>query len=283
MTQAVWPFYPTRPMQGSKAAVAGSKRTTSNNKQAALIKQAGGAGPNPWVERPKVRRLSFGNRPRQDQDDPIERLLPQHAQYLIDRAIIDDVARERKYVSAGTRAQLRDLGFPERQQLAPALVVPLNSAQGQRSTYQIRPDQPRSVDGRIAKFELAAGSSAVIDVPARMNRMPTPRIKDASEPLIFTEGAPKADAAAGIDLCCAALVGVWGVIVGTPEGSTAISTDLREFALKGRTVYLGFDSDQMRKRQVYYALKVLREILESYGAKVSIIYLPDRPDGTKRG
>jgi len=245
--------------------VAGSTKT--ENRQAALIKQASGGGPRPWDDvRPKVRRLNFGGaRAGQNQDDPIWRLLPQHAQYLIDRAITDEVARERKYTSAGTRTQLRDLGFPDRQQLAPALILPLNSAQGQRSTYQIRPDQPRSVDGRIAKFELAAGSSAVIDVPERMNRMPTPRIKNASEPLIFTEGAPKADAAAGIDLCCAALVGVWGFILGTPEGSTAISTDLREFALKDRTVYLGFDSDQMRKRQVYYALKELKRGLRGRG------------------
>jgi hypothetical protein len=158
------------------------KVNTIQDRQTALIKQASGEGPKPWEQdnRTKVRRLNFGGaRSGPDPDDPIGRLLPQHAQYLIDRGITDEVARERKYSSAWERVQIGNLGFSDRQRLVPALIIPLNSAQGQLSTYQIPPDRPRSVAGRIAKFELPVGASAVIDVPVRMNRMPAPRIKAA--------------------------------------------------------------------------------------------------------
>lgn len=198
----------------------------ASKSQEQLYKQARGEGPKPWENsrnRAARRRLSLGvSGSKAGALTTIQSLLPQHAQYLIDRGITDEVAIERGYTSARTRAQLRDAGFPDRQQLVPALLIQLRSAQGQQSAYQIRPDRPRVFDGRIAKFELVAGSTAVIDVPVRLNRTPDPRIKGIA-PLIFTEGCLKADSAAGIDLVCAALVGVWGVIIGTPDGSTAIS------------------------------------------------------------
>ncbi|MEN3333086.1 MAG: putative primase/helicase [Blastocatellia bacterium] len=53
--------------------------------------------------------------------------------------------------------------------------------------------------------------------------------------------------------------------------------------LKDRRVFLCFDSDYRRKKQVRRALRRFKKFLEQRGADVWVCWLPDAPDGSKQG
>jgi len=262
-----------------------SKPTLNNKTQRRLLEQAGRGGS--VLPESRVRKLAFRKAPDSfspNPEDPIkDGLLPEHARYLYDRAVGDDVAIERGYFSARRRTQLADRGFPVSQQLAPSLCIPLWSVRGEVESYQIRADVPRIIDGKVVKFETLAGSSLLIDFHPRLTRGEIPPIKDPREPLVITEGIPKADAAVTIEIVCGGLVGVYGWISTNSAGGTTASIDWRDVALKNRLVVLIFDSDLMRKRPVWRALQELARFLKARGARVKFTYLPDRPGGAKCG
>jgi hypothetical protein len=132
-------------------------------------------------------------------------LLPQHAALLTASAITDEVAEARGYRSVTVKAELTRLGFSDRQARAPALLLPVHGATGGIALYQIRPDEPRIVDGKPIRYEAPHGSRMVLDVPPGA----LPRLPDPAVPLFVTEAVRKADAAASLGLCCIALLGVW--------------------------------------------------------------------------
>jgi hypothetical protein len=98
-----------------------------------------------------------------------------------------------------------------------------------------------------------------------------------------TEGIRKADAAASIDLCCVALLGVWNFRGSNEFGGTTALADWESIALKDRVVYIVFDSDVMTKVSVHQALARLKAFLEGRHAHVQLIYLPSGPGGAKVG
>jgi hypothetical protein len=207
-------------------------------------------------------------------------LLPHHAALIQASGIAPEVAEARGYCTVTTKSKLRDLGFGEAQRLVPCLLVPIWNVTGNIATYQIRPDEPRVVDGKPLKYETPRGSRMVLDVPtAAKTRLGDPKI-----PLFITEGARKADAAVSHELCCISLLGVWNWR-GTNEwgGKTALP-HWEYFALNDyREVYIVFDSDVMQKPAVQAALRRLKPFLEQRGANVRVIYLPAGPGGEKVG
>ena len=84
-------------------------------------------------------------------------LFPQHVALLEASAICVDVARERGYVSAERRVELERRGFGVSQRNVPALVIPLHDVRGEQFGYQVRPDHPRFVGDRVAKYETPTG------------------------------------------------------------------------------------------------------------------------------
>jgi len=87
------------------------------------------------------------------------------------RGVTPEIARERGYRSADTKAQLRQHGFSAAQaDQIPALIIPSWNVLGEVSTFQFRPDKPRVVKGRVSKFELPRGAALSIDVPPRRSR-----------------------------------------------------------------------------------------------------------------
>jgi len=80
------------------------------------------------------------------------------------------------------------------------------------------------------------------------------------------------------DACAISLPGVWGFKGKNNFGGTTFLTDWDYIALKGRTVYLTFDSDVITKEPVRKALERLAEHLERKGAKVLVIHLPQDGD-----
>ena len=106
---------------------------------------------------------------------------------------------------------------------------------------------------------------------------------NASANRYITEGARKADAAVSRRLCCIALLGVWNYRGTNKHGGLTALADWELIALKGRKVYICFDSDVMEKDAVRLAMKRLRAFLELRGAHVRLIYLPAGKGGAKVG
>jgi Domain of unknown function (DUF3854) len=207
-------------------------------------------------------------------------LLPQHADYLRARGVDPAIARERRYRSADTKAGVKRLGFSDSQSNVPALVIPRYGVVSDEVVgYQIRPDDPRSIDGRVVKFETPRGSSLGLDVPPRVR----PHLGNPKIPLGFTEGAVKADAAVSHDLMCVALFGVYGWRTKNDLGGTSVLPELEHCSLKGRLVYLIFDSDLMLKLQVHNALRRFYDVLKHRGANVGVVLLPPGEHAEKTG
>src|SRR5262249_33204306 len=159
--------------------------------------------------------------------------------------------------------------FGESQQLVPALVIPLHDYRGEICGYQIRPDAPRTLKGKIVKYESPAGSRLTIDAPACVRDL----LGLPDRPLWITEGSKKADAAAARGICCVCLLGVWGWRGKNEQGGSTALPDWESIALKGREVVLAFDSDVTIKKQVRAALCRLTSFLNSRGARVRICML----------
>ena len=112
------------------------------------------------------------------------------------------------------------------------------------------------------------------------------QIGDPCKPLIITEGAKKADAAASRGLCALNLNGVWAWRGKNAQGGLTALPDWENIAFKGqkpRWVLLCFDSDVTQKSGVESALRRLYPFLEARGARVSVVYLPEGADGEKTG
>lgn len=208
-------------------------------------------------------------------------LLPHHRASLEASAIAPDVIGERPYSSARNKAELLSLGLAPSQRLAPALVCPLRWP-GLPDLAQIKPDDPRpdkDKPGKTIKYETPFGATLHADCPPRC----WPMLADASIPLVVTEGIKKGDALATVGVCAVALPGAWGAVRRKQGGDHELRPEWANVALRGRRVYLCFDSDVSRKGEVAAALNVLLTCLKREGADVWIVYLPDGPDGQKVG
>ncbi len=213
-------------------------------------------------------------------------LLSQHLRFLRDRAIADDVARQRGYRSATRKSELQALGFGRGQQLVPSLIIPIHSVRGEIESYQVRPDAPRlNEKGKARKYEIKSGGRTLLDVHPRLMKRDghAAPLADVGVPLFLTEGIPKADAAVSVGLCCLALLGVWNWRGSNDAGGTTALADWESIPLNGRSVFIVFDSDVMQKPEVGMALKRLKAFLESRRARVLIVYLPAGAHGKKTG
>jgi hypothetical protein len=206
-------------------------------------------------------------------------LSPDHLKRIQDSAVSDEVALERGYRTVTSKAELRRLGFSDSQCRTPAMLVPIHGMSGDIVTYQIRPDEPRILNGKAIKYETPKGSRMALDVPPRIRA----RLADPSVPLFITEGARKADAAVTQGLCAVDLLGVWNWRGTNEHGGKVALPEFEGIAWNGRAVYLVFDSDVMTKSEVYAALVRLKKHLESRRADVKVIYLPSGSGGTKVG
>jgi hypothetical protein len=203
-------------------------------------------------------------------------LFAQHSELLTASAISPEVARERRYVSVDTRAQLKRYNdrFSSRCPV-PGMLIPLRRLDGSVSGYQYRPDAPRIMDGRPRKYETPFQQPGCIDVPPGVRD----RLADPAVPLLVTEGSRKADSAASAGLCCVSVSGVWNWRGTNPVGGKVALPEWNDVALNGRRVVLAFDSDVTVKPAVRRALDALAGYLVTKGATVEYLHLPDAGDG----
>jgi len=191
-----------------------------------------------------------------------------------------EVIKERGYRTIKDKAELGKLGFISSQQRVPGILIPLWSADGKEAGYQFRPDNPRNdFRGRPVKYESPLGSSNRLDCPPRCRSI----IGNPQIPLWITEGSKKADALAAKGACAISVTGVWGFKGKNQFGGVTFLTDWDYVALKGRPVYLAFDSDIVTKEPVKKALEHLGEHLRRKGAKVQVIQLPQLEGQSKTG
>ncbi|MEQ1874620.1 MAG: DUF3854 domain-containing protein [Ilumatobacteraceae bacterium] len=148
----------------------------------------------------------------------------------------------------------------------------MHSPTGELIGVQARPDNPRSIDGRIAKYEVPRKQANGLDVPWRVRNLLT----DVTVPLVITEGCLKADAGAGVGLCVTSITGVWGGVAKRSNDSETreLLTDFDHVALEGRDVVMAFDADALTKRQVQYALREIARLLQQKGAKILYVHWP---------
>jgi len=208
--------------------------------------------------------------------------LAQHHLVALARASAIDLAviAERGYWTAVSAPDLAALGFVGVQQIVPAMMVPIHDVFGRVALTLSRPDAPRLGKGnRPIKYESPAGVGMVLDVPTRIRDW----LADPQIPLLITEGSKKADAAVSVGLCCIALLGVWNWRGTNASGGKTALADWNSVALNDRRVGIVFDSDAERKPEVRRAIVALGQYLESRGATVNVIRLPDAASGAKQG
>jgi len=176
---------------------------------------------------------------------------------------------------------LKSLGFAkglyEDAYRYPGLLIPLWDALGHRTSAQYRPDKPRKNNaGKPRKYEAVVGRPSILDVHP-LNRS---KIADPSVPLWVTEGVKKGDALTSAGECAVSLAGVfnWRRPLGTLG-------DWEDVPLRGRRVYVAFDSDVHTNRNVARAMRRLGAWLRSRGAIVFYVVPPElfRDSGGKTG
>ena len=196
----------------------------------------------------------------------------------VESAISPDVIAARGYFTANDPALLRLHGFTKAQAaFVPALLVPLWNCQGERAGVAIRPDIAR-VDRhrKEVKYDLPNGAALTLDLsPATRELLP-----DKTKPLIFTEGAKKADSAASRGFPAVNLNGVWGF---QSKGVPLPDWEALRPHLHGRLVLIAYDSDAAQKRGVELAMRRLEALLKTLGAAVKVVYFQDGPKGEKTG
>jgi putative DNA primase/helicase len=191
--------------------------------------------------------------------------------------ISEEIIAERGYATVKDSATLEQLGFPK--SMNPALLIPWQSVDGQRVEYQIRPDVPPKFNGKPQKYLVPKGRKNFADVPPRCR----PDLDNPRKPLWIVEGPIKADYLASQGACAIGLAGVSGWRHTNESGGKTAIPCFQEIALNNRAVYLCFDSDLKHKDQVFTQAISLKSFLESKGARVFVVEIPDALDGEKQG
>ena len=81
-------------------------------------------------------------------------LQPQHQELIDGSAISPEVAADRGYRSATTKADLERLGFSPQQRNIPGLLIPIRDVTGEIATYQLRPVKAQTTKKKTAILTL---------------------------------------------------------------------------------------------------------------------------------
>jgi len=201
-------------------------------------------------------------------------LAEKHRKELYASAISDDVIEARGYRSI-TNPRTLPVEFTGEQRRLDGLLIPIRNTQGEIASYQLKPREPRMIDGRPAKYEHAIHGRICLDVPAAA----LPYLQNTDATLWITEGAKKVDSAVSNGIPCT--IGIPGVWMWQQHGPAL--PDWRDIALKGREVVIAFDSDVMTKPSVRSALDQLSGFLRYRHANVRFCLLPQGEIREKRG
>ena len=181
---------------------------------------------------------------------------------------------QRGYESVTSATVIKERGFSTSQSAqVPCLAIPLWTVQGQQKGWMMRPDHPRpDKQGKPRKYETPYGAKLTLDCHPSIQG----KISDPSIPLWITEGVKKGDALASHGCCAIDLPGgVWGFRSTNETGGKVFCPDWGYVALNGRDVYVVYDNDVMRKKEVRQALAAIVSFLKSRDARPHVVLLPD--------
>ncbi len=152
------------------------------------------------------------------------------------------------------------------------MVIPFTDLDGRNGYSRIRPDKPRTdSNGRKIKYESPVGEPNQAYIPASVRDKLTTKHE-----LFITEGEKKALKGSQEGFPTIGLVGVHGW---KAKGEARLLPTLERIDWRGRSVYVVFDSDIREKPQVQSAESWLCHILQTFGANVKVVRLPDGPIG----
>ena len=160
-----------------------------------------------------------------------------------------------------------------------ALTFPLRRcAEETPHTWILRPDLPRTKDGKPIKYEYPKATANVLDIlPSYRDALGNPAID-----CWITEGAKKADALAtayGQLILPINENGVWGW-----RSKGKILDDFRRIVWEGRRVVVAPDGDVRHNKAVYQAVQRSARLFTAWGAsEVLILLLPCEKNGPKIG
>jgi len=171
--------------------------------------------------------------------------------------------------------------------LGACLAFPFLNRDGRPVGYtRLKPDRPRTVKGKLVKYESPIGEPNRVYIPPSVGTI----LSDPTKLLLITEGEKKALAATQFGFPCLGLVGVYGWQrkrdrdpEGRSTGPRELIPDLAAVAWAGRRVVIVYDSDAATNPNVRWAEWHLAEALAARGAVVAVARLPQEPDGAKNG
>jgi len=214
-------------------------------------------------------------------DMPSQHLSDGHRHSLQHESAIDpDVIAERGVRTVGRFSEVPTVFSRKQRRKVPGILFTLHRPNGETSVV-LRPDVP-DPDNPGRKYEQppkrGAGPGNVLDTLERE------KVERTDVPAVFVEGIKKADAITsaarreGVDLLAVGITGTWNWM----SGGEPIP-DMYDVPVEGRRILICFDSDMLRNPNVQLAAERLAGHLGNRGAEVGVVYLPDRPDGSKNG
>ena len=178
---------------------------------------------------------------------------------------------------AALRLLLNWPAMPKR--MASGIVFQFRDSAGNLNGYsRFKPDAPRKDrNGKPIKYESPRGQPNHIYIPPNTAAA---LVAEQLAMLLITEGEKKSLAADQAGIPCLGLVGVFGWKDSKHE---RLLPDLELIEWRGRKVVIGFDSDIATNPNIADAESRFAAQLVNRGAIVTVIRLPDGPDGQKMG
>lgn len=171
---------------------------------------------------------------------------------------------------------------------APAIVIPYHTLQGEPLEAKVADEEVqfcrvrylsevKAPDGKVVRYQQPPRTGCQVYFPPIAD---WPSIAaDAGCPVLITEGEMKALAACARGIWTAGLGGVSSVM----RDGQFLPELAKGLQWRGRQAYICFDSDAELNPQVAAAEGRLAHSLQSFGARVTVVRLPHREDGTKQG
>ena len=205
-----------------------------------------------------------------------------HRKMLVEGSAIDPAVITERGVRTVRSRDLPPTYNWRQKQRAPGILFTVNTPNGETSTM-FRPDKPNpKKPGHKYECECnyLGGAGNRLDIHPAQRHL----VDDVAVPALITEGLKKAYAITtaarreGANLLVVGAASTYGWMAGGEP-----IPDMFDIEVKGRRVYICFDSDMCWKPGVQRAAEDLALHLTRRGAEVWLVFLPDMEDGAKMG
>jgi hypothetical protein len=189
--------------------------------------------------------------------------------YLADRGVDLRTAQAANYWSATRPSEVPDVYSAYFRRQAPALIAPHYSPDGRTVSFQMHPRRPRPDSrGRIQKWVSPKAEAAPVILSC--HPWTADEVRNGDSPLWACEGLTRGHALAPLGIPAVTYAGCWS----WQQGGKSLEC-WQHTNLAGRLVYLVPDADHTIKENVQKALAAQVAYLESEGATVLLVRVPE--------